>query len=422
MAKANTRKEIFVYADWRGLKESPTLMGILYSEIVRGKEIFSFKYSSEWLKSKFAQVIDPDLSLFSGLHYLDDKKSNFGIFLDSSPDRWGRVLMKRREAILARSANQQAKTLMESDYLLGVYDENRIGGLRFKLSEDGDFLNQDRLLAAPPWTSISELQSASLRLETEEDIVDDEHIKWLSILLAPGSSLGGARPKASVRDNNGDLWIAKFPSAKDEKDVGGWEMVVHTLATRCGLNVAEAKIEKFANQNHTFIVKRFDRNKSERIHFSSAMTMLGYTDNRDEHAGASYLELADFLSKHGAKVNQDLNELWKRIVFSIAISNTDDHLRNHGFILTEKGWILSPAYDINPNEQGVGLSLNISDTDNSLEYDLALEVAEYFRVDKDKAEKIIKDTKNKVSDWKAVAGRYEISKTEQLLMEKAFRI
>ncbi|MDZ7626072.1 MAG: HipA domain-containing protein [Ignavibacteriaceae bacterium] len=422
MAKKDIRKEILVYADWIGIHKAPLLMGILYSEIIRGKEIFSFEYSDEWLKSKFVQVIDPDLKLFSGAQYLNEAKNNFGIFLDSSPDRWGRVLMKRKEAILARSENRQAKTLMESDYLLGVYDENRIGGLRFKLTEDGVFLNQDSSLAAPPVTSISELQTASLKLEEDEDAVDEEQIKWLNMLMAPGSSLGGARPKASIKDNNNDLWIAKFPSAKDEKDVGAWEMVVHKLAAECGLNVAEARIEQFANKHHTFLIKRFDRQKSQRIHFASAMTMLGYTDNRDEHAGASYLELVEFLSRHGARVNEDLEELWKRIVFSISVSNTDDHLRNHGFILTEKGWILSPAYDINPNEMGTGLSLNISESDNSLEFDLALEVAVYFRLKKDKAEKIVSDIKSKVSDWKAIADNYNISKTERLMMEKAFRV
>jgi serine/threonine-protein kinase HipA len=205
MAKTDTRKEILVYADWIGIKE-PRLFGRLYSKIVRGKEIFSFEYSEEWLQSKFAQVIDPDLEHYSGPHYLNDNKNNFGIFLDSSPDRWGRALMKRREAILAREERRQEKTLMESDFLLGVFDENRVGGLRFKVSEDGQFLNQDRSLAAPPWASITELQEASLRYEKDEDIIDSEHQKWLNILMAPGSSLGGARPKASVMDNNGNLW------------------------------------------------------------------------------------------------------------------------------------------------------------------------------------------------------------------------
>jgi len=421
MAKTDTRKEILVYADWIGIKDPPALLGRLYSEIIKGKEIFSFEYSDEWLKSKFAQVIDPDLKLFSGTQYLNDNKNNFGIFLDSSPDRWGRVLMKRREAILARGEGRQERTLMESDFLLGVFDENRVGGLRLKIEENGPFLNHDRSLAAPPWTYISELQEASLKFEKGEDIYDSEHLKWLNILLAPGSSLGGARPKASIRDSNGDLWIAKFPSANDTKDVGGWEMTVQHIAVKCGLDIAEAKAEKFTERYHTFLVKRFDRNKNERIHFASAMTMLGYTDERDSHAGASYLELADFISTNGARVNKDLEELWKRIVFSISVSNTDDHLRNHGFILTEKGWLLSPAFDINPNEAGAGLNLNISDSDNSLDYDLALEVAEYFRLDKSKAKKIISDIKTNVRIWKVIADKYGIPRSEQLIMEKAFR-
>lgn len=418
---AKTRKEILVYADWIGIKNPPALLGILYADLVKGKEVFSFEYSEEWLKSKFAQVLDPDLSLFSGRHYLNDNKNNFGLFLDSTPDRWGRVLMRRREAILARSENRQAKSLMESDYLLGVYDENRIGGLRFKLDETGLFLNQDKSLAAPPITSLNELQAASLRLEEDEDINDEENLKWLNMLMAPGSSLGGARPKASVKDSKNDLWIAKFPSASDTKDVGGWEMIVNALAKNCGLNIAEARIEKLAKKYHTFLVKRFDRKKTQRIHFASAMTLLGYTDNRDSHAGVSYIEIADFIITNGANVNEDLKELWKRIVFSISVSNTDDHLRNHGFMLTEKGWILSPAYDINPNETGSGLSLNISESDNSINFELAVEVAEYFRVDKHKAKKIMDVIKSKVSDWKVLSEKYGISKREQSMMEKAFK-
>ena len=205
MAKANIRREILVYASWRGLKE-PELLGTLYSEVVRGKEIFSFEYSEGWLESKFLQVIDPDLQLYTGTQYLKSSKNNFGIFLDSSPDRWGRVIMQRREAILSRIENRSAKTLLESDYLLGVYDKNRIGGLRFKEDADGPFLNQDEKLTAPPLTSVSELQEASLEFEKDENVSDSEHLKWLNILLAPGSSLGGARPKASILDSKGNLW------------------------------------------------------------------------------------------------------------------------------------------------------------------------------------------------------------------------
>jgi serine/threonine-protein kinase HipA len=420
MAKINTRKEILVYASWAELN-GPTLLGTLNSDIVRGDEIFSFEYSKSWLESKFAQVIDPDLKLYSGPQYLNGNKNNFGIFLDSSPDRWGQVIMQRREAILAKLDNRQARTLMGSDYLLGVYDENRVGGLRFKEEAKGPFLNQDEKLAAPPRASISELQEASLKFERDEG-TDSEHIKWLNMLIAPGSSLGGARPKASIIDSRGNLWIAKFPSASDTKDVGGWEMVANALAKKCRISVVEAEVEKFSNQYHTFLAKRFDRMGKERIHFASAMTMLGYVDGINYKSGVSYLEIADFIKKYGANVNDDLKELWRRIVFSIAVSNTDDHLRNHGFILTEKGWLLSPAFDINPNETGTGLSLNISQIDNSLSFELAIEVAGEFRLKKDEAERIIKDIKNKVNDWKAIADKYNISKREQVIMEKAFEI
>lgn len=265
MKKANTRKEIFVYAHWSEIKV-PTLMGTLYSEIIKGKEIFSFVYSNEWLKSKYSQVIDPDLQLYSGTQYINGSRDNFGIFLDSSPDRWGRILMKRYEAALARMEKRTENTFFESDFLLGVFDEHRMGGLRFKEDINGPFMNNNRKFAVPPWTSLSELEQTSLKIESDDVIYDPEYLNWLNMLIAPGSSLGGARPKASVIDKTGDLWIAKFPSAHDEKDKGGWEMVVHDLGDECGLNVPEAKLEKFANKFQTFLVKRFDRKKNERIH------------------------------------------------------------------------------------------------------------------------------------------------------------
>jgi len=422
MGKKNQRKEVLVFADWLDIKE-PMLMGTLYSDIVRGKEIFSFQYTDEWLNSKYAQIIDPDLQLYKGTQFLDNKKNNFGIFLDSSPDRWGRLLMRRREAVLARVEKRPEKILFESDYLMGVFDECRMGGLRFKEIIDGPFLNDNREFTAPPWTSLNELEQASLKIESNDIKDDSEYLMWLNMLIAPGSSLGGARPKASVSDDSNNLWIAKFPSVSDEQDIGGWEMVVHDLAVKSGLNVADAMIKKYSNKYHTFHTKRFDRTtRKKRIHFASAMTMLGYTDGTDFHDGVSYLELAEFLVISGANVNRDLEELWKRIVFSISVTNTDDHLRNHGFILTDRGWILSPAYDINPVENGTGLKLNISENDNSLDFDLALEVIEYFRLDEKKALDIIKQIKGVVSNWRSVAKSYNISKTEQELMAKAFRI
>jgi serine/threonine-protein kinase HipA len=275
-------------------------------------------------------------------------------------------------------------------------------------------------MASPPWTSIRELEQASLRLE-EDDISYEEKIKWINILMAPGSSLGGARPKASVLDEKGNLWIAKFPSKNDNHDIGAWEIVVHKLAVKAGLNVAEGLTGTFYSNQHTFLTKRFDRTpQGERIHFASAMTLLGFTDGTDHTTGVSYLDLVEFITRNGARANDDLEELWRRIVFYICVSNTDDHLRNHGFLLTDKGWVLSPAYDINPVETGTGLSLNVSGTDNSLNLDLAISVRSYFRVEEKRAIEIIDSVKKSVSGWSLIAEKYGISKTERGIMTKAF--
>ena len=416
------QREIYVYADWHEIN-GPKLMGILTAETLRGKEIFSFEYDKEWLRSDFVQIIDPDLQLYSGPQYLADNKPNFGLFLDSSPDRWGRVLMQRREAAEARQEERRPNKLFETDYLLGVYDGHRMGGLRFKTDPNGPFLNDNEKLASPPWTSIRELEQISLRLEDDDAIDDPEYIKWLNMLVNPGSSLGGARPKASVLDPNNNLWIAKFPSKKDEEDIGAWEMVTYELALTAGINMAECLVRKFSSNHHTFLTKRFDRIKNGgRIHFTSAITQLGYEDGADAAAGVSYLELVDFITTHGANVKEDLQELWRRIVFSICVSNVDDHLRNHGFLLSNKGWILSPAYDINPVETGTGLKLNISNDDNSLDLDLAMEVHEFFRLQEKEAGEIIHMVKASVSNWRKVATKYGISKANQEIKAPAFNI
>lgn len=418
MAAANTKKEIQVYAHWQGLEE-PSLMGVLSVSPAKGKESFSFEYADAWLKSGFSQMIDPDLQLYSGAYYPRDDKPNFGVFLDSCPDRWGRVLMQRREAAIAKQEDRAAKKLLESDFLLGVYDTHRMGALRFNLDNDGPFLNDNKAMAAPPWTSLRELEHASFKFE-EDNTDDPEYLKWVAMLIAPGSSLGGVRPKASVMDAHNNLWIAKFPSRNDDKDIAAWEMVTNQLAVNAGINVAEGKLLQFNNKYHTYLTKRFDRTAAgERIHFASAMTLLGHIDGEDA-SGASYLELMEFISRHGAAVEKDLEELWRRIVFSICVKNTDDHLRNHGFLLTEKGWLLSPAYDINPNEYGKGLSLNITDADNSLDLNLAMEVAGYFRLSDDKASQIIEQVAAVVKDWRKVAANYKISNAEQERMSAAF--
>ncbi len=421
MAKQDNKRSIRVYAHWQGM-ETPFLMGILHSDRLKGKEIFSFEYAENWLQKGPSQLLDPSLQLYSGLHYLNEEQENFGIFLDSSPDRWGRILMRRREAALSRIEDREEQKLFETDYLLGVYDDHRMGALRFKLEEDGPFLNNNRDMASPPWASLRELEQISLRLEEDDVIEDPEYLKWLSMLIAPGASLGGARPKASIVDNDGELWIAKFPSRNDQGDIGGWEIVTYELAIAAGINMAESKAQKFSSDYYTFLTKRFDRKENGvRIHFASAMTMLGYIDGQDHADGASYLELVDFILRYGANVDQDLEQLWRRIVFSICVTNTDDHLRNHGFILTDDGWSLSSAYDINPVETGTGLKLNISDEDNSLDLDLALEVSEFFRLSEERAAEIMKEVMVAVGNWNEVAIKYGISRGERELKSIAFK-
>lgn len=265
------------------------------------------------------------------------------------------------------------------------------------------------------------MEQASLNLEKEDSVDNPDYLNWLNMLIAPGSSLGGARPKASVKDAQNNLWIAKFPSNFDDRDTGAWEMVVNELAKKSGIQIAEAMIQQFNSRHHTYLTKRFDRTSdNKRIHFASAMTLLGHSDGTDYQDGVSYLHLAEFIMRNGANVEHDLEQLWRRIVFNICVSNTDDHLRNHGFLLTSHGWTLSPAYDINPIEMGTGLKLNISENDNALDVDLALEVAVFFRVKPQKAKQITEGIKKVVASWKTVATHYKIGRNEQERMSSAF--
>lgn len=413
----NQAKTIYVYFDHRSAGAPPILLGTLTVQQVRGREIFSFEFCPDWLKKHPGQPLDPDLQLYTGKQYTS--KPNFGLFIDSAPDRWGRRLMQRKEALRARLEGVKPNVLTESDYLLGVHDETRMGALRFKTSPGGEFLNNDAAMAAPPWARLRELEEASRHLAA--DGPDSEREKWLAMLLAPGSSLGGARPKACVTAPDGSLWIAKFPGRGDAADVPGWEYATMRMARDAGLNVPDCSLERFSRQGSTFLVRRFDRDGADRIHFASAMTLLGRTDGTDAGQGESYLELAEFIMRCGAKPDTDLRELWRRIVFSIAVSNTDDHLRNHGFLLTQRGWELSPAYDINPNPEGQGLSLNISDTDNSLDFELAMDVAPLFRVGESDALVIRKKVSSVVARWRKYASGAGIGHTEQDVMATAFR-
>ncbi|MGE9311296.1 type II toxin-antitoxin system HipA family toxin [Niabella sp. CJ426] len=410
--------DIWVYADWKGM-DAPKNIGVLSAQQAKGRKAFSFSYNDEWIASQEQLLLDPDIAWFSGQQYPNGKE-NFGVFLDSMPDTWGRTLMKRRAALNAALNGKPTPTLYDIDYLLGVHDLSRMGALRFKTQPDGDFMDNDPISPTPPWANIRELQYGAALIESNKDTAEVR--KWLTMLMAPGSSLGGARPKANIVDEKGDLWIAKFPSENDTIDKGCWEYLAYRLAIKAGIEMADCRLERVAGKHHTFFTKRFDRDKHERIHFASAMTMTGKNEALIKDAHPSYLDIAEFIQFSGAAVDQDLHQLWRRIIFNILISNTDDHLRNHGFILTDKGWRLSPAFDINPSVDKDGLALNIDMDNNTLDWDLARGVGKYFRLSDKEMNVIFDEVTSSVSGWQKIAKEIGISRSEQLLMSGAFRI
>ncbi len=411
------KTDIFVYAHWFGLPE-PLFIGILSAHQGKGRKYFSFEYDKDWLKRKELFLLDPDIGLFSGPQF-PAKKENFGIFLDSMPDTWGRTLMQKRAFQIAKAERRIAPVLHDIDFLLGVADRCRMGALRFKLDPEGPFLDDDTNTPVPPWTSVRELQHIAGLVESDKN--PKELNKWLVMLMAPGSSLGGARPKANVMDKNGQLWIAKFPSKNDTIDKAKWEFLSYKLALTSGIKMSESKIEKISGNYHTFFTKRFDREKGKRFHFASAMTMTGNNEETLRDKRVSYLDLSMFIQDHGKNINEDLAEIWRRIVFNIAVSNTDDHLRNHGFIIENDSWRLSPAYDVNPSIDKEELALNIDDSSGALDFDLALSVAEYFRLTSKEAQSILSKVLEVVRKWEKTAKQIGISRTEIEIMHSAFR-
>jgi serine/threonine-protein kinase HipA len=407
-----------VYLDVGQIVE-PELMGTLHCQPSGKGELFSFKYAKTWLHQAEAFAFDPDLSLAEGHQYPSANRSNFGIFTDSSPDRWGRVLMQRRENARARQEQQRPRTLTEWDFLLGVHDETRLGALRFKLP-DGAYVDSDTRFAAPPLTSLRELQAASLQFE--HHLNDEEHpdyAKWLAQLIAPGSSLGGARPKASVRDEKGALCIAKFPSRQDTRDIGAWELVANSLARKSGIQVPDARALHYAESAFTtFLVERFDRTATGgRIAFVSAMTL---TQRKDGEAGASYLELVDLLQSRGANTQADCEQLFRRVLLNIRIRNTDDHLRNHGFFVNAQGIRLSPAYDINPSIDRNELSLAIDESDATCDVSVAMDAHKSYGISATQAEAALKSVNVAVATWRSEATRFGIARSEENLMAAAF--
>ena len=412
-------KKLLVYADFDWLKEIE-LIGELSYESLRGSDSYAFQFNDEWLKRYGNLFISADLNNYKGLQYTQLEKDIFGCFSDALPDRWGRTLLNRREQILATEEKRPVRRLSSFDYLLGVDDSSRMGGFRFKKTPDGDFINSSNTLRIPPLTSIRELIHASREIEKSEEGNKLPDKKWLTQLVQPGSSLGGARPKASVVDTDKVLYVAKFPSRKDDYNAGLWEHFCHLLAKKAGINAASTQVISTSDKYHTLLSRRFDRtDDGRRIHFASAMTLLGLSDGTNASTGNGYLDIVDFILQNCTEVNKNLQELYRRVAFNICIGNSDDHFRNHGFLLTAKGWTLSPAYDMNPtlNEYQ---SLLISNSSSKADLAILSDACEDYMLPQDVATKIISEVVAAVKGWKALATKLGIANSEMDLFGNTF--
>lgn len=402
---------ILVYVDLMGI---PMKVGQLWGRFRNGRESMSFEYDRNWLNHPKRFSLDPALKLVAGSFHAASDKPLFGAIDDSAPDRWGRLLMRRSERKNAEHEKRTARALKEIDFLLMVDDEGRQGALRFKKEEQGPFLTTYDKNHIPPLLSVGKLLTAASHVMQDSDTEED-----LRLLLAPGSSLGGARPKSSVRDKDGHLAIAKFPRKDDEINIIAWEAVALSLANKAGIQVPEWRLETVAHQQ-ILLSRRFDRRKNIRIPFLSAMSVLGAKDN-EMH---SYLEIADAIRQMSASPKEDLEALWRRIVFNVLISNVDDHLRNHAFLYSGlSGWRLSPAYDLNPTPTDIKpriLSTAIDLIDPSASLDVAVSVAHYFDLDNLQAKKIFKEVGSATALWREETAKLKIKKVEIDRMASAF--
>lgn len=404
-------KKLYVYADFDWLKDVE-LIGELGYESLRGADSYSFTFDNEWLRQHSDLFLSDDLNNYPGQQYTQPDKDIFGCFSDALPDRWGRTLLLRREQIAAAEEKRPVRRLSSFDFLTGIDDFSRMGGFRFKEDLDGEFINVSESLKIPPLEDIRELIAASAEIEKceENNMLPDR--KWIAQLVQPGTSLGGARPKANVVDADKTLYVAKFPSRKDDYDVGLWEHFSHLLATKARVNVAQTKVLATGEKYHTLLSRRFDRARDgKRIHFASAMSLLGLSDGDNATSGHGYLDIVDFIIQNCTDVDRNLQELYRRVAFNICIGNTDDHFRNHGFLLTAKGWTLSPAYDMNPtlNEYQ---SLLISSTSNKADLSVLLDACEDYMLNRKTAEKIVSEVVEAVKEWREIAIRQGVSKSE----------
>ena len=414
------RESYAVYLDAAelGIQEQ---VGVLHRNPHRSDLPASFQYVKRWETHPGRFMLDPRLDIHTGEQYPDPSTPGFGIFLDSAPDRWGRMLMERREAAEAHREERPLKALREIDYLLGVHDITRMGALRFRKLSGSNFLD-DRVLAAPPVTSLAELAAVSRRIEEPDAETRPEYEKWLSLLIAPGSSLGGARPKASFTDTTGRLWFAKFPSREDRYDVGAWEYLVHGMAKDAGIWVSPSRLEQFGDGYRTFCVERFDRIDNSRRLFVSAMTLL---ERREGQSGGSYIDLVELLNDNGAQshIEPDLAQLYRRVIFNVLVGNRDDHLRNHGYLRDKTGWRLSPAFDMNPNpyKQEHALTLDGHVAVPSLPVVRAT-ATDFYRLTAEQAERIEKEVAEIVTTWRARAAQLKMPRSEIQQMAQVFLV
>ena len=404
-------QELFIYADFDWFEE-PELVGRLTYERLRGNGTYGFCFDKIWLKNHSDIILSEDISNFFGFQYSKEERV-FGFISDTLPDRWGTRLLIRKEQAEAKEQGRSVRTLYSHDYLKGVDDFSRMGALRFKETEDGDFINIQSRLSIPPLTSVRELTRVSQEYEKADERNELPEIKWIQQLEHPGTSLGGARPKANVMDDANNLWIAKFPSRNDDYDVALWEHFCHVLARNAFINSAETQLLSVDNGQHALLSKRFDRTRTgKRIHFASAMAMTGLNDGDNYETGHGYLDIVDFIIQNCVNVDNNLEELYRRVAINICMGNSDDHFRNHGFLLTKKGWTLAPAYDLNPTTNETQ-SLLIDENSNEASLERLLDACEDYYISSDKASRIIEQVQMAVRNWRTVANSLQIPVSEQ---------
>lgn len=414
-------ERLLVFADFDWL-DKPELVGELCYEKLRGSDSYAFQYDEHWLKGHAEVKLSEDINNYPGMQYTQPGQDVFGCFSDALPDRWGRTMLKRREQILASEEKRAVRSLSSFDYLMGIDDFSRMGGFRFKKELEGEFINVSASLKIPPLTELKDLLHASREIEKSEEANVLPEKKWIAQLIQPGSSLGGARPKASVLDEKGNLCIAKFPSRKDDYDAGLWEHFSHLLAQKAGIEVAQTKVLGGLGKYHTFLSRRFDRkDEAKRVHFASSMSLLGLKDGDNAQGGYGYLDMVDFILQGCCDVEQNLQELYRRVAFNMCIGNSDDHFRNHGFLLTKKGWTLSPAYDMNPtlNEYQ---SLLVNESSNKADISVLLDSCESYLIKKEIAANIIQEVQTAVSGWESLAVQLQIPVREMTLFKDRFKL